>query len=236
MKLDFAGVDDKYLCVMEEKIMLEQELIAKAELEEDLHCTKDDLRNANKDISFLKRRLEQAESAIAILQAPEPIFESSCLHSSQPSFNDILLPALPPIHPDITKRLPPLPAPDVDLPTHIKPRPQPGWSVSFSYTGFSNSINSTLPTGSRPKRMIMVLGSQIRTSLNNFPKIRTGTTADSSMPVAISAVNAMSGPSEGTGVTVRKAENVSGDADRCSSPAVIVYVIDTGDLGTILVH
>ncbi|KAI0704838.1 hypothetical protein BC835DRAFT_1315347 [Cytidiella melzeri] len=55
-----ADVEQKYSRVLEEKILLEHELLDKAHLEEEFQRLKDDLRDANEEISILKEQLSAA--------------------------------------------------------------------------------------------------------------------------------------------------------------------------------
>ncbi|KAF8527994.1 hypothetical protein BU17DRAFT_81226 [Hysterangium stoloniferum] len=65
-----ADMETKYSRVLEEKILLEQELLDKASLEEQTQRLKDELRDANEDILNLKRLLEQAHSNQSVSSRP----------------------------------------------------------------------------------------------------------------------------------------------------------------------
>ncbi|RXW24734.1 hypothetical protein EST38_g1086 [Candolleomyces aberdarensis] len=58
-----ADMETKYSRVLEEKILLEQELLEKVSLEEGTQRLKDELRDANEEISMLKNRLTEATTA-----------------------------------------------------------------------------------------------------------------------------------------------------------------------------
>ncbi|KAJ2928837.1 hypothetical protein H1R20_g8265, partial [Candolleomyces eurysporus] len=58
-----ADMETKYSRVLEEKILLEQELLEKVSLEEGTQRLKDELRDANEEISMLKNRLTEATAA-----------------------------------------------------------------------------------------------------------------------------------------------------------------------------
>ncbi|KAI0348444.1 hypothetical protein BDW22DRAFT_1404343 [Trametopsis cervina] len=55
-----ADIESKYSRVLEEKILLEHELLDKAHLEEDTQRLKDELRDANEEIAILKDQLSAA--------------------------------------------------------------------------------------------------------------------------------------------------------------------------------
>ncbi|KAJ2920296.1 hypothetical protein MD484_g19, partial [Candolleomyces efflorescens] len=58
-----ADMETKYSRVLEEKILLEQELLEKVSLEEGTQRLKDELRDANEEVSMLKNRLTEATTA-----------------------------------------------------------------------------------------------------------------------------------------------------------------------------
>ncbi|EAU93084.2 hypothetical protein CC1G_06804 [Coprinopsis cinerea okayama7 len=60
-----ADMEAKYSRVLEEKILLEQELLEKVHLEEETQRLKDELRDANEENSVLKNKLSSAEATAA---------------------------------------------------------------------------------------------------------------------------------------------------------------------------
>ncbi|KAJ7225407.1 hypothetical protein GGX14DRAFT_420337 [Mycena pura] len=59
-----ADIEAKYSKALEEKILLEHELLDKANLEEECQRLKDELRDANVEVSILKDQLAAAQSAL----------------------------------------------------------------------------------------------------------------------------------------------------------------------------
>ncbi|KIY62432.1 hypothetical protein CYLTODRAFT_494648 [Cylindrobasidium torrendii FP15055 ss-10] len=74
-----ADVEAKYSRALEEKILLEHELLDKANYEEQCQRYKDELRDANAEISILKDQLIAAQNAVA--PSPSPV-DSASTHSS----------------------------------------------------------------------------------------------------------------------------------------------------------
>ncbi|KIJ45652.1 hypothetical protein M422DRAFT_227360 [Sphaerobolus stellatus SS14] len=150
-----ADIETKYSRVLEEKILLEQELIDKASLEEQMQRLRDELRDGNEEISNLKRLLEQAQSAPATSSesgdaptfpslSPRPSLEDNILDTPPP--NDLLLSDL---GPEPQKELPSLPPlEDSNLSDTLKPRPPTGQSVLLSRAGFPTT--SAPPTTQIP--------------------------------------------------------------------------------------
>ncbi|TFK41042.1 hypothetical protein BDQ12DRAFT_678787 [Crucibulum laeve] len=86
-----ADMESKYSRALEEKILLEHELLEKASLEEESQRLKDELRDANVEISILKDQLGAAEADKASSQA-----HSSQFHAMSVPSDDNLLNTMPP--------------------------------------------------------------------------------------------------------------------------------------------
>ncbi|TRM65697.1 hypothetical protein BD626DRAFT_397963 [Schizophyllum amplum] len=87
---NLADVENKYSRVLEEKILLEHELLDKASMEEEFQRLKDDLRDANVEISILKDQLAASPSPSTQRspEKPEPArlpSEEDLLHTMPPS-------------------------------------------------------------------------------------------------------------------------------------------------------
>ncbi|KIY45468.1 hypothetical protein FISHEDRAFT_8664, partial [Fistulina hepatica ATCC 64428] len=83
---NLADVETKYGKVLEEKILLEHELLDKAHVEEECQRLKDQLRDADDEISILKDQLAsrpQAASRIDLLSTSLPS-EDNLLHTAPP--------------------------------------------------------------------------------------------------------------------------------------------------------
>ncbi|KAF4605328.1 NADH:ubiquinone oxidoreductase [Pleurotus pulmonarius] len=81
-----ADVEAKYSKALEEKILLEHELLDKANVEEELQRLKDELRDANVEVAILKDQLEVA--SVPVVTPPTeivPTIPSSASASSLPS-------------------------------------------------------------------------------------------------------------------------------------------------------
>ncbi|KAF7436937.1 NADH:ubiquinone oxidoreductase [Pleurotus ostreatus] len=81
-----ADVEAKYSKALEEKILLEHELLDKANVEEELQRLKDELRDANVEVAILKDQLEVA--SVPVVTPPTeivPTIPSSTSASSLPS-------------------------------------------------------------------------------------------------------------------------------------------------------
>ncbi|KAG6845745.1 hypothetical protein H0H87_003799 [Tephrocybe sp. NHM501043] len=84
-----ADMEAKYSRALEEKILLEHELLEKASLEEDSQRLRDELRDANVEISILKDQLAN----IAADQASSPPIEPLASQKSQTEFPQISTPS-----------------------------------------------------------------------------------------------------------------------------------------------
>ncbi|KAF9229413.1 hypothetical protein BS17DRAFT_20891 [Gyrodon lividus] len=85
-----ADVEAKYTRVLEEKILLEHELLDKATLEEECQRLKDELRDAGVEISILKDQLSASrskpssiKSEISVSTAPSTLFPPLSLQSTE---------------------------------------------------------------------------------------------------------------------------------------------------------
>ncbi|TFL06602.1 hypothetical protein BDV98DRAFT_600620 [Pterulicium gracile] len=91
-----ADYEAKYSRVLEEKILLEHELLDKASLEEETQRFKDDLRDANVEISILKDQLEaRSRVAPAPVHAPTQRFSTYPPLEHPASEENLLATALP---------------------------------------------------------------------------------------------------------------------------------------------
>jgi len=79
ISVSLADVEAKYARVLEEKIILEQELLNKAKVEEEAQRLRDDMRDANSEIQVLRDQLDQykANQSRNSLMTP-PTTDSSC--------------------------------------------------------------------------------------------------------------------------------------------------------------
>ncbi|KAG5648089.1 hypothetical protein DXG03_007124 [Asterophora parasitica] len=92
-----ADMESKYSRALEEKILLEHELLEKASLEEESQRLRDELRDANVEISILKDQVAIHSSASSITEIfpPQPP-PTDFRHSSAPSDDDLLNTPPPP--------------------------------------------------------------------------------------------------------------------------------------------
>ncbi|KZT30510.1 hypothetical protein NEOLEDRAFT_1104339 [Neolentinus lepideus HHB14362 ss-1] len=86
-----ADVESKYSRVLEEKILLEHELLDKAHLEEECQRLRDELRDANEEIVVMKDQLSTAQS-----RTTTTVTELSTPPSSAPASDENLLRTAPP--------------------------------------------------------------------------------------------------------------------------------------------
>jgi hypothetical protein len=79
ISVSLADIEAKYARVLEEKIILEQELLNKAKVEEEAQRLRDDMRDANSEIQVLRDQLDQFKSNQSrnSLMTP-PTTDSSC--------------------------------------------------------------------------------------------------------------------------------------------------------------
>ncbi|KAI0051730.1 hypothetical protein FA95DRAFT_1484716 [Auriscalpium vulgare] len=95
-----ADVEARYAKALEEKILLEHELIDKASLEEECQRLKDELRDANAEVSILREQLDTAQARVSTLVASSSseasLFAPSVPHLPQTSDEDLLHTAPPP--------------------------------------------------------------------------------------------------------------------------------------------
>ncbi|KAI0715260.1 hypothetical protein C8Q76DRAFT_618398 [Earliella scabrosa] len=125
-----ADVEQKYARALEEKILLEHELLDKANVEEECQRMKDELRDANEEITILKDQLSAAQQRANNFSAPsvESSAPSSSLPHATPSLSDEDLLSVP-TPPDLclADLTPPPETPAKDYPSHplpiVSPRP-----------------------------------------------------------------------------------------------------------------
>ncbi|KAF7307034.1 hypothetical protein MIND_00496400 [Mycena indigotica] len=82
-----ADIEGKYSKALEEKILLEHELLDKANLEEECQRLKDELRDANVEISILKDQISTQSSSDLISIAPSTSFQQLTPHSEDDLLN-----------------------------------------------------------------------------------------------------------------------------------------------------
>ncbi|KAI9058849.1 hypothetical protein FKP32DRAFT_1597160 [Trametes sanguinea] len=122
-----ADVEQKYARVLEEKILLEHELLDKANMEEECQRMRDELRDANEEIAILKDQLAAAQQrANSISSTSVESSAPSSLANATPSLSDEDLLKVP-APPDLSLAdLTPPEAPAKDFPPPISivsPRP-----------------------------------------------------------------------------------------------------------------
>ncbi|KAI8980672.1 hypothetical protein BD414DRAFT_464892 [Trametes punicea] len=122
-----ADVEQKYARVLEEKILLEHELLDKANMEEECQRMRDELRDANEEIAILKDQLATAQQrANSISSASIESSAPSSLPNATPSLSDENLLKVP-TPPDLSlDDLTPPDAPLKDMPVSpsiVSPRP-----------------------------------------------------------------------------------------------------------------
>ncbi|KIK96371.1 hypothetical protein PAXRUDRAFT_138599 [Paxillus rubicundulus Ve08.2h10] len=91
-----ADVEAKYSRVLEEKILLEHELLDKASLEEESQRLKDELRDASVEISILKGQLSASRSKPSSIHSEISTAPSALFPSHLPSTEENLLSTPPP--------------------------------------------------------------------------------------------------------------------------------------------
>ncbi|KAI0673476.1 hypothetical protein C8Q78DRAFT_968772 [Trametes maxima] len=131
-----ADVEAKYARVLEEKILLEHELLDKANMEEESQRVRDELRDANEEIAILKDQLATAQlransASTTSVQSSAP----SSLPNATPSLSDEDLLSVP-TPPDLclSDLTPPPDIPAKDFPSTpvsiVSPRPTKGANPS----------------------------------------------------------------------------------------------------------
>ncbi|KAI0830652.1 hypothetical protein BC628DRAFT_1355000 [Trametes gibbosa] len=129
-----ADMEQKYSRVLEEKILLEHELLDKANMEEETQRVKDELRDANEEISILKDQLSAAR-ANSMSTTSVGSSAPSSLPNATPSLSDEDLLSVP-TPPDLclTDLTPPPETPAKDFPSVpisvVSPRPTKGANPS----------------------------------------------------------------------------------------------------------
>ncbi|KAI0931938.1 hypothetical protein AcW2_000705 [Taiwanofungus camphoratus] len=90
-----ADVEGKYARALEEKILLEHELLDKANVEEECQRLKDELRDANEEITIMKDQLAAVQSRLPTFTDTESTSASSIVTSSVSEDNLLSTPAPP---------------------------------------------------------------------------------------------------------------------------------------------
>ncbi|KAI0286997.1 hypothetical protein BGY98DRAFT_1056087 [Russula aff. rugulosa BPL654] len=133
-----SDVESKYARALEEKILLEHELLDKAHLEEECQRLKDELRDSNAEISVLRDQLAAAQARASSrtvdssAPARTPSEGSSHVPRVSKSLEDDLLHTQPP--PDLD--LPDFP-PETEMPIPVPDAPRPSTSSADSESGQS---------------------------------------------------------------------------------------------------
>ncbi|KAI0080242.1 hypothetical protein K474DRAFT_1590025 [Panus rudis PR-1116 ss-1] len=92
-----ADIEQKYSRVLEEKILLEHELLDKANVEEESQRLRDELRDANEEISILKEQLAAASArAASISDLPSSTAPSVTSHGPSEDDESLLSTPAPP--------------------------------------------------------------------------------------------------------------------------------------------
>ncbi|KAH9944094.1 uncharacterized protein BXZ73DRAFT_39180 [Epithele typhae] len=221
-----ADVEQKYARALEEKILLEHELLDKANVEEESQRMKDELRDANEEIAILKDQLASAQQRVSNSSVPSLTAPSSTsIQSSQPdatpslSDEDLLHVPTPPdlCLADLT------PPPDVQMKefpstplTIVSPRPRKqGTAISPpsmfhrtglppSRTGVSTPSNgntslirsATVPVPSRRANSPSRIGAP-RTPVPRPPVSRNASTLTNSTTSTVNGVPATASRSKG---------------------------------------
>ncbi|KAF8584486.1 hypothetical protein K439DRAFT_1389426 [Ramaria rubella] len=182
-----ADIEGKYSRVLEEKILLEHELLDKASLEEETQRLKDELRDSNEEVSNFKRLLEQARTGSVVSSMhsspkAEPSDTPSFPPSPRPSLDDDLLRTPPPdlllseltpvpVRQSKASRLTTMPPPAFGASPRegTKPRFAMGQSALLSRAGFpttpiSTTSHSTNSPSSLPRSSTLPSLSPARTT------------------------------------------------------------------------
>ncbi|KAI0257596.1 hypothetical protein BJV78DRAFT_1272553 [Lactifluus subvellereus] len=155
-----SDVEAKYARALEEKILLEHELLDKAHLEEECQRLKDELRDSNAEVSVLRDQLAAAQAQ-----------DSSVIPNASRSLDDDLLHTQPPPGLELPDSIPEsgsLPFPEAPRPSTSSADSESGQSVLLQRAGFSlprHKITSlqtptsltrstTLPSLSTPSRIL----------------------------------------------------------------------------------
>ncbi|KAI6132729.1 hypothetical protein EV401DRAFT_1915914 [Pisolithus croceorrhizus] len=160
-----ADVEAKYSRALEEKILLEHELLDKAHMEEECQRLKDELRDAGVEISILQDQLAALQSKVSVSaeESPASAAPSSSPQITPSSTEENLLHTPPP--PDF--QLAGLSAPGKSLSTHSHPSSASSGSASghaiplarpLFQTNRINTAHSTPPSITRSSTMPVVSG------------------------------------------------------------------------------
>ncbi|EPQ60699.1 hypothetical protein GLOTRDRAFT_31887 [Gloeophyllum trabeum ATCC 11539] len=137
-----ADIESKYSRVLEEKILLEHELLDKAHLEEECQRLRDELRDANEEISVIKDQL-------AAVQARQVVTELSTPPSSAPASDENLLSTAPPADLQLSDLSPPCLEPSAAPPVAPpSPPAEPDTPKQTAQRSPFNPTRSIRPPGS----------------------------------------------------------------------------------------
>ncbi|TFK57154.1 hypothetical protein OE88DRAFT_101218 [Heliocybe sulcata] len=135
-----ADVESKYTRVLEEKILLEHELLDKAPIEEECQRLKDELRDANEEIAVMKDRLSEAES-----RTPTAT-ELSTPPASAPASDENLLRTVAPLEMQMSNLS--LAGSDSSAPSVAPPSPPADMDTPKPQRVLSNPLRSFRPPAS----------------------------------------------------------------------------------------
>lgn len=201
-----ADIESRYSKALEEKILLEHELLDKANMEEELQRVKDELRDSSVEISILKDQLSAARSrALSIVTETSTSTADSSIFPpiSTASSDDNLLSTPPP--PDLELS---------DLSSHEKssiPTPSRPPSTAAS-SGFGQSVllqragfqpSKHIPNASSPSSITRSSTLPTLAAPRNFPRTPVpvprpnAVTTSSSVPTNITAIPMMASKSKG---------------------------------------
>ncbi|KAI0271331.1 hypothetical protein BC834DRAFT_858941 [Gloeopeniophorella convolvens] len=141
-----SDIEAKYSRALEEKILLEHELLDKAHLEEECQRLKDELRDSNAEVSVLKDQLQAAQARVSKTSPNLPTSESRSLDDSSllpnvsKSSDDNLLHTQPPPDldsPDLTPECEVLAIPETSRQSTSSADAESGKSILLQRAGFT---------------------------------------------------------------------------------------------------
>ncbi|KAI0788612.1 hypothetical protein C8Q75DRAFT_879938 [Abortiporus biennis] len=158
-----ADAEQKYSRVLEEKILLEHELLDKANVEEESQRLKDELRDANEEISILKEQLSAATQRAATsslsdlpastISSHPPSDEESLLSTPAPADLQLSDLSFPPETP--AKDFPPIPLPlKTPRTANIRTSTPPSHTSQLQRASFHPPKSMLSPTTSIPSPLM----------------------------------------------------------------------------------
>ncbi|KAF9452660.1 hypothetical protein P691DRAFT_772108 [Macrolepiota fuliginosa MF-IS2] len=192
-----ADMEAKYAKALEEKILLEHELLEKASLEEEMQRIKDELRDSQDEVTILREQLASANATVSkSLLAEKPQTKSSSSsqqfpHISIPSDDD-LLNTKPPGDLQLSD-LSPVPEfmPSVTTPKANATTKASGQSLLLQRAGFNpgKSTNLPSPISTMARSTTLPTLSSPRTPTTRTPAASTRTVSTSSTSTSTTAKN-----------------------------------------------